>query len=202
MVRATVVAGVVAPAVTTALLNVVGAVEDLLWIFEMRNASPELKSLFGYDFHRMISAWPLRTLREVIFAPVLGIVLGFLGALLFLATGFFIAGRRRNPTVRRYIWAGAAVGLIHSAIGLSLRGVGQLLELLPWNQRLAIEPLVGWIVVIGGFGLTHGRPLYAELTFLAAPVAGAVAGFLYARMLTVEGRTSASALDETPKDQP
>ena len=112
------------------------------------------------------------------------------------------AGRRRNPTVRRYIRAGAAVGLIHSAIGLSLRGVGQLLELLPWNQRLAIEPLVGWIVVVGGFGLTHGRPLYAGLTFLAAPVAGAVAGFLYARMLTVEGRTSASALDETPKDQP
>ncbi len=188
--RATVVAAVVAPAVTTALLSMAAAVETLLWIFEMRNASPELKSLFGYDFHRKLSAWPLDALREVIFAPVLGIAFGFLGALLFLAIGFYIAGRRQL-TVRGYILAGAAVGLIHSAVGLSLRELGLLLELLPWDQRLAIEPLVGWIVAIGGFALTHGRLLGVGLTFLAAPLAGAVAGFLYARMLTAQGSTRA-----------
>ncbi len=127
------------------------AVETLLWIFEMRNDSPEQKSLFGYDFHRMLSAWPLDALRELIFAPVLGIAFGFLGALLFLVIGFYIAGRRRRLTVRGYILAGAAVGLIHSAVGLSLRE----LELLPWDQRVAIEPLVGWIVFIGGFALTE-----------------------------------------------
>jgi hypothetical protein len=159
------------------------AVETLLWIFEMRIASPD-------DFHRKLSAWPLDALRELIFAPVLGIALGFLGALLFLAIGFYIASRRRL-TVRGYILAGAAVGVIHSAVGLSLRELGLLLELLPWDQRLAMEPLVGWIAVIGGFGLTHGRPLYAGLTFLAAPLAGAVAGFLYARMLTARGSTGA-----------
>jgi hypothetical protein len=88
----------------------------------------------------------------VIFAPVLAIALGFLGALLFLAIGFYIA-RRRKLTVRGYILAGAAAGLIHSAAGLSLRVLGLLLELLPWGQRMAIEPLVGWILAVGGFAL-------------------------------------------------
>src|SRR5947209_1496196 len=125
--RATIVAAVVAPAMTTALLSMAAAVERLLWIFDMRDASPEQKSLFGYDFHRQLSAWPLDALRELIFAPVLGIAFGFLGALLFLATGFYIAGRR-NLTVRGYILAGAAVGLIHSAVGLSLHELALLLQ--------------------------------------------------------------------------
>jgi len=190
--RATVVAAVVAPAMTTALLSMAAAVERLLWIFDMRDASPEQKSLFGYDFHRQLSAWPLDALRERIFAPVLGIAFGFLGALLFLATGFYIAGRRRRPTVRRYVLTGAAVGLIHSAVGLSVRELALLVELLPWDQFLVIEPVVGWIAAIGGFALTtDGRPLIAGLTFLAAPLAGAVAGFLYARMLTAQGGTGA-----------
>jgi hypothetical protein len=90
----------------------------------------------------------------VIFAPVLAIALGFLGALLFLAIGFYIT-RRRKLTVRGYILAGAAVGLIHSAAGLSLRVLGLLLELLPWGQRMAIEPLVGSILAVGGFALTN-----------------------------------------------
>jgi len=171
---------------TTALLSMAAAVERLLWIFDMRDASPEQKSLFGYDFHRQLSAWPLDALRGLIFAPVLGIALGFLGALLFLAIGFYIA-RRLRLTVRGYILTGAAVGLIHSAVGLSLRE----LELFPWDQRVVIEPLVGWIVFIGGFALTDGRPLYAGLTFFAAPLAGAVSGFLYARMLTARGSTGA-----------
>jgi len=190
MLRATVVASVVAPAVTTALLSMASAMESLLWILENRNASPELKSLLGYDFHRAISAWPLHSLRELIFAPVLGAALGFLGALLFLAVGFYIASRRKL-TVRGYILVGAAVGLIHSAVGLSLRGVNLLL----WDQRMAIEPLVAWIAVVGGFALTNVRPTYAGLTFLAAPLAGAVAGFLYARMLTAHGSSGPSATD-------
>jgi len=148
------------------------------------------KSLFGYDFHRDLSAWPWDAFWGLILAPIVGIGFGFLGALLFLAIGFCI-GSRRNLRVRGYILAGAAVGLIHSAVGLSLRGVGLLLELLPWSQRLAIEPLVGWIVLIGGFALTQCRPLYAGLTFLAAPLAGAVAGLLYARVLTAQASTGA-----------
>src|SRR5215475_11508 len=84
--RATIVAAIVAPAITTALLSMAAAVETLLWIFEMRKASPD-------DFHRKLSAWPVDALRELIFAPVLGIAFGFLGALLFLATGFYVAGR-------------------------------------------------------------------------------------------------------------
>ena len=183
---------------TTALVSMGAAVQTLSWIFDMRNASPELKSLFGYDFDRELSTWPLDTLRIVIFAPVLGIALGFLGALLFLAIGFHIASRR-SLTVRGYILAGAAVGLTHSAVGLSLRELGLLLEQLPWDQRLAIEPLFGWIVVIGGFALTNSRPLCAGLTFFAAPLAGAVAGFLYARMLPAQGslgiRLSISRVD-------
>jgi len=186
--RATVVAAIMAPAITTALLSVAAAVETLLWIFEMRNASPELKSLFGYDFHRDLSAWPWDAFWGLILAPIVGIGFGFLGALLFLAIGFCI-GSRRNLRVRGYILAGAAVGLIHSAVGLSLRGVGLLLELLPWSQRLAIEPLVGWITLIGGSALTQGRPLYTGLTFLAAPLAGAVAGLHYARVLIAQAST-------------
>jgi hypothetical protein len=127
----------------------------------------------------------------VILLPVLGIEFGFLGALLFLAIGFYIAGRR-VLTVRGYALAGAAIGLIHSAVGLSLRGLGLLLDLLPWDQRLQIEPIGGWITMIGGFALTMGgRPLIAGLTFLAAPLAGTVAGFLYARMLIAQGGTGA-----------
>jgi hypothetical protein len=64
-----------------------------------------------------------------------------------------------------------------------------LLVVLPWDQLLVIERVVGWIVLIGGFALTNGRPLIAGLTFLAAPLAGAAAGFLYARMLTAQGGT-------------
>lgn len=104
---ATIVAAIVAPAITTALLNMAAAVETLL-------SMPKF------------SAWPLDTLREVILAPVLGIEFGFLAALLFLAIGFYLAGRR-VLTVGGYALAGATIGLIHSAAGLSLRGLGLLL---------------------------------------------------------------------------
>jgi hypothetical protein len=95
------------------------------------------------------------------------------------------------------VLAGAAVGLIHSAIGLSLRGLWLLIELLLWDQRLAIAPFVKWIAVIGGFALTQvPRPLAAGLTLLAAPLAGAAAGLLYARMLPPRVSTGMRVRDD------
>jgi hypothetical protein len=177
-VYATAGAAVVATTITTVLVAVVTSVEALLWIVGMRNASPELKSLMGFDFSQAISAWPLEALRDVAFAPLLGAVFGFVGAFVFLGVGFLFV-RAEGRADRRYVIGGAIIGFVHSAVGFSLRGV----ELLPWDLRMAVEPLTGWVGLLGGFLVIAGaRPLAVLATFIAAPIAGAIAGLAFSRM--------------------
>jgi hypothetical protein len=176
--RATLVAAVVAPAITTAMLSVVGSIEDLVWILRTRNASPSFKSLLNFDFGHEIGAWPLKALGDIALSPLLGVAFGFVGAFIFLAIGFEIA-RHYRVGQNGYRIAGAIVGLVHSAIGLSFRAT----DLLPWNLKLAVEPVMGWVGLAGGFLLTNARPVYAALTFLAAPIAGALAGHIYGKLV-------------------
>lgn len=170
-------AALAATTVTSMMVSLVASVADLLWILDMRDASPELKSVLGFDFGQSISQWPIEVLMSLLFSPFWAILFGFVGAFLFLAVGFLLKPSRLNKP-RHYALAGAAIGLIHSTIGVALRLVDQRVgPTSDWEE--VIQSVAGW----GGFILTSmPRTEVVVATFPATIVAGAVAGLLYFRL--------------------
>ncbi|MCR5877313.1 MFS transporter [Phenylobacterium sp. J367] len=168
--RATVIAAVAAPAITVALLSFASIVTNLAWT--LQQLSDGSRPVGG------LAAWFWNSLGQLLFAPLFAIPFGFAGALAFLAVGFALA-RSRGAGRKGYVVAGALAGAAHAAIGLSFRG----LDLLPLETMPPLEAALVGLAWIGGFQITAGaQPAYALMTPPAATLAGAVAGWLFARM--------------------
>lgn len=169
---------VLATAVTSLLVTMVASIADLVWILKMRNASPELQSVLGFNFERSLGRWPQELLLGLTFGSLWAILSGFLGALIFLAVGFSLLSSHHHEH-RTYVWTGALVGLAHSVVGLSLSLADQLVgPTSRWED--VIQSLAGW----GGFFLTSSPRLEVVVaTFPASVVAGAMAGLLYGHVV-------------------
>lgn len=170
-------ASVVATTVTTVIVSVVASVEDLIWIFEMRDATPELQAIFGYNFEESLRSWASEFLLGFVAGPVWGFLLGFLGAFAFLTVGFaLVPHRRKRPRI--YALTGAMVGLVHSTVGIALHLADQRI-----GPRSDWESVIHWLSLWGGFFLTSSPRLSVVVaTFPASAIAGAFAGLLYARI--------------------
>lgn len=129
------------------------------------------------------SSWTFfgSVLNDLVFAPVLAAILGFIGAFAFLGASFFVV--RDAPGRRTYVWAGALSGLAHSLCGFALSLVEVRSGAAGWSDALA------QIAVWGGFFLTNSpRPVIVFAAFPASIIAGAVAGFFYARITRPDAR--------------
>jgi nitrate reductase NapE component len=170
-------AALVATTVTSLIVTTVASLGDLVWILEMRDADPKLRSILGFDFQRSLGEWPSRLLLGLVLGPLLAILFGFVGAFVFLAAGFSLVSSRRHER-RTYGWTGALVGLAHSGVGLLLSRADTIIgPTSSWEN--VIQSIAGW----GGFFLTSSPRLEVVVaTFPASSIAGALAGLAYARL--------------------
>ena len=116
----------------------------------------------------------LPTAYDVMGGLLIAVLFGFVGAFLFLSVGLSLV---RRPQHQNYAIAGGATGLAHSIVGYTMHF---LYDVLPPGD---LESLVGWTVLLGGFLLTAGREVAVISAFVATPVAGIAAGYLYALLM-------------------
>lgn len=167
---------VAAPALTSLLVTIPVEFESILWIREMRVEDDGLKSILGYNYEHELGRWWAELPLNMIFAPIWGILFGFVGALLFLLVAFKLA-RRMKPQSPSYPIAGALAGIVHSLLGYCLATIHS------YVPPSLTEDALSWILLVGGFALTSEREIVVISTFVAAPTAGYVVGRMYVRMI-------------------
>ena len=143
-------------------------VSTLLWVktvaFETRQ--PQFMYREGFE--------------SFVFEPLIGAILGFVGALIFLGTAFsFVKTSEQNGRV--FMVAGALAGMTHSAVGLGLLWIDRL----TWKQGDWLQYLIENLAFIGGFILLNSPPIVATAASISASAAGAVAGYVYWKVLGV-----------------
>ena len=101
------------------------------------------------------------------------LVLGFVGAFIFLTTGLTIA-RWTKASPFGYVFWGAAAGVAHEGAGLALQ---RFLSSLPNETANRLSHAADAVIWLGGFAVTFaGYGFDPQWMFVIAPIAGACAG--------------------------
>lgn len=127
----------------------------------------------------------LAQIGGMVAASIYAVILGFGGAFVFLACTIGLLPR--TASLLRFVLTGAAAGLAHWLCGFCLLSLEHLVA--------APNPagyLVGAVGVLGGFALMSLSRTALVATLVAAPVAGAVSGWLYAILLAIEEKERAN----------
>jgi hypothetical protein len=117
-------------------------------------------------------------LFSVLAAAPLGVLFGFLGALIFLLPSFSIVRLCGNsPT--GYAFAGLLAGMAHTAMGFGLNDFTHLAIARSYGE------ITAYVGLVGGFMLTV-FPFSAKVILIAAPLAGLATGVFAGRYLTLD----------------